>query len=76
MYKALVDFKDLASGQEYKAGDIVDLSDAPATKILFMITPNNSRGALIEEVGEKSSEIKDEPTEEVVEESVEEPQGV
>ena len=49
VYKALVDFKDIASGKEYMAGDTVDLSGAPASKIQFMLSPNKSRGALIEE---------------------------
>ena len=79
IYKALVDFRDLASGIDYKAGDTVDLSGAPASKIDFMLKPNKSRGALIEEAEEDASEDSGEDAEEDDAKEyaeIDEPQGV
>ena len=47
--KVLIDFIDIATGKEYKAGDIYDTEGISEAKIEFMSTPNAQRGALIGE---------------------------
>ena len=54
-YRAIVDFKDLLSGEEYKAGDIYPRTgEADAKRVQQLITPTTQRGALIEEVVEEA----------------------
>lgn len=56
-YRAIVDFKDLLSGEEYKAGDKYPRTgEADAKRINQLMTPTTQRGALIEEVVEKAIE--------------------
>ena len=53
-YRAIVDFKDLLSGEEYKAGDKYPRDGkADAKRISQLMTPTAQRGSLIEEVVEK-----------------------
>lgn len=72
--KVLIDFVDIATGKEYKAGDTYDTEGISEAKIEFMSTPNAQRGALIgEETPETTvddateEDTGEEDTEEVVE---------
>ena len=50
-YKAIVDFKDLRTGHDYKAGDTYPFEGkAEPERVNQLITPTSQRGALIEEV--------------------------
>lgn len=52
-YRAIVDFKDLLSGEEYKAGErYPHKGNADAKRVQRLITPTSQRGALIEEIEE------------------------
>ena len=54
MYKAIVDFKDLRTGHEYKAGDVYPyVGEADTGRVKQLITPTPQRGPLIEEVTEE-----------------------
>lgn len=54
-YKVIVDFKDLRDGgYEYKAGDkYPHTGNANLDRVKHLMTPTDSRGALIEEVAEE-----------------------
>lgn len=54
-YKVIVDFKDLRDGgYEYKAGDkYPHTGNADLGRVKHLMTPTDSRGALIEEVVEE-----------------------
>ena len=54
-YKAIVDFKDLQTGHDYKSGDTYPYEGkADFDRIKQLITPTTQRGPLIEEVEEKT----------------------
>lgn len=67
VYKAVVDFKDLQTGHEYKAGDVFPFEgDADNARIEQLITPTSQRGPLIgaeeaipETVAETSEAVKE-----------------
>lgn len=70
-YKAIVDFKDLQTGHDYKAGDTYPFSgNADKDRIKVLATPTSQRGSLIEEVviveekkrSRKSVETAEKPT--------------
>ena len=64
VYKAIVDFKDLMTGHDYKAGDVYPYEgEAEKDRVKVLITPTSMRGSLIEEV----KEAEPEPAEETVE---------
>ena len=73
VYKAIVDFKDLMTGHDYKAGDVYPYEgEADKDRVERLITPTKQRGSLIEEVKEAEPEpaeetVEAEPVEEVVE---------
>ena len=66
MYVVVEDFTDIATGIEYKKGDTYEVEGVSDMKIDFMLTPNQSRGALIEEKMEPVEEPTD-AEEEIVE---------
>ena len=73
MYKVLVDFTDIATGVEYKAGDTFETEGVSESKIEFMSTPNAQREALIAKEGEEpetSEETEHEATEAENEEDI------
>lgn len=50
-YKAIVDFKDLQTGHDYKAGEVYPFEGtADEKRINMLATPNSQRGALIAKV--------------------------
>lgn len=50
-YKAIVDFKDLMTGHDYKAGDVYPFEgEADKDRVTRLITPTTQRGSLIEEI--------------------------
>ena len=52
-YKAVVDFKDLRTGIDYKAGDIYPKSGSvDKDRAEQLMTPTSQRGPLIEEIAE------------------------
>ena len=58
-YKAIVDFKDLQTGHDYKSGDTYPYEGkADFDRIKRLITPTTQRGPLIEEVAEEIIEKK------------------
>lgn len=58
VYKAIVDFKDLRTGHDYKAGDVYPFEgEADKDRVQMLITPTAQRGSLIEPV----DEVKPEP---------------
>lgn len=60
-YRAIVDFKDLLSGEEYKAGErYPHKGNADAKRVQRLITPTSQRGALIEEVEEVVEKVVEE----------------
>lgn len=62
VYKAIVDFKDLLTGHDYKAGDIYPFEgEADKDRVQKLITPTAQRGSLIEPVDEVKPEPKSEP---------------
>lgn len=74
MYKVLVDFTDIATGVEYKAGDTFETEGVSENKIEFMSTPNAQREALIAKEGEEpetTDETETETTEETEPEATE-----
>ena len=71
VYKAIVDFKDLMTGHEYKAGDVYPYEgEAEKDRVKVLITPTSMRGSLIEEV----NEVEPEPVKEPVTEPEVEPE--
>lgn len=60
-YKAIVDFKDLQTGHDYKVGDAYPFEgEADKERVRILITPTTQRGALIEEIAEKKPVVKSE----------------
>lgn len=52
-YKAIVDFKDLQAGHDYKAGDAYPFEgEVDEARVKVLATPTTQRGALIEEVAD------------------------
>ena len=59
VYKAIVDFKDLMTGHDYKSGDVYPYEGvADADRVKKLITPTPQRGPLIGIVAEVEVERK------------------
>lgn len=72
-YKVIKDFTDIATGKEYKEGDVYD-EVVTASKLDFMLNPTKHRGPLIAVDGDEPKE--EEPEEEELTSEGEEELGV
>ena len=62
VYKAIVDFKDLMTGHDYKAGDVYPFEgEADKDRVERLIKPTAQRGSLIAEAEEVEEPEPEEP---------------